>query len=480
MTSALWTFGDLVAATRGRPVGTDPKSVDGIAIDSRTLLPGDAFFAVRGDRFDGHTFVSSALAHGAATAIVSTARLPALGRVTGSMIVVDDVMEALRGLARAARVRSRAKIVAVTGSVGKTSTKDMLLQTLGGVLPTHGAPASFNNHWGVPLTLARMPADAGFGVFEIGMNHAGEIAPLVGLVRPHAAIVTTVEPVHLESFASVEEIAYAKAEILTGLDPGGTAILNRDNGYFDLLHRVATELGIRHIVGFGEHPEAEARLDELVLDVDGSTVSATILGRGITYSLGAPGRHLVQNSLAVLAAAAATGADLEVVAAGLAGFRAGKGRGEQSVIDVGDGTATIIDESYNANPASMRAALGLLAQSSPGQGGRRIAVLGDMLELGTQELVLHAGLVEPVVEAGVDAVFLAGTRMKALWEALPPDRRGVYAGSAAELESALAEVIVPGDVIMVKGSNGSRMGPLVESLKRRFASRPLGVAEGAN
>jgi UDP-N-acetylmuramoyl-tripeptide--D-alanyl-D-alanine ligase len=480
MTGALWTFGEVVAATRGRPVGTEPKSVDGIAIDSRTLLPGDAFFAIKGDNFDGHTFVSSALAHGAATAIVSTARLPALGRVTGSMIVVDDVLEALRGLARAARVRTHARIVAVTGSVGKTSTKDMLLRALGGTLPTHGAPASFNNHWGVPLTLARMPASSGFGVFEIGMNHAGEIAPLVELVRPHAAIVTTVEPVHLEAFASVEEIAFAKAEILTGLDPGGTAVLNRDNGYFDLLHRVAIELGIKHIIGFGEHAEADARLDDVVLDAEGSTVSATILGREITYSLGAPGRHLVQNSLAVLAAAAAIGADPEEVAAGLAGFHAGKGRGERSAIQVGDGTATIIDESYNANPASMRAALALLAQTVPGPGGRRIAVLGDMLELGTEELALHAGLAEPIVDAQADAVFLAGPRMKALWEALPPDRRGVYAGSAVELESALAEALAPEDVVMVKGSNGSRMGPLVESLKRRFAHRPLGVAEGAN
>ncbi|MCC6735598.1 MAG: UDP-N-acetylmuramoylalanyl-D-glutamyl-2,6-diaminopimelate--D-alanyl-D-alanine ligase [Bauldia sp.] len=480
MSGSLWTFAEIVAATRGRPVGPEPRSVDGIAIDSRTLQPGDAFFAIRGDRFDGHAFVGSALAHGAATAIVSTSRLAALGRVTGSMIVVDDVMEALRGLARAARMRTRAKIVAVTGSVGKTSTKDMLLQALGGIQPTHGAPASFNNHWGVPLTLARMPAESGYGVFEIGMNHAGEIAPLVSLVRPHAAIITTVEAVHLEAFGSVEEIAFAKAEILTGLDPAGTAILNRDNAYFDVLSRVAVELGIKHIVGFGVDRDAGARLDDVVLDADGSTVSATILGREITYVIGAPGRHLVQNSLAVLAAAAAIGADTEAVAAGLASFHAGKGRGERSAIEIGGGNAVIIDESYNANPASMRAALALLAQTAPGPGGRRIAVLGDMLELGTEELALHAGLAEPVVDAGADAVFLAGPRMKALWEALPADRRGVYAGSAAELESALAEALAPEDVIMVKGSNGSRMGPLVESLKRRFAPRPLGVAEGAN
>jgi UDP-N-acetylmuramoyl-tripeptide--D-alanyl-D-alanine ligase len=480
MSGSLWTFAEIVAATHGRPVGPEPKSVEGIAIDSRTLRPGDAFFAIKGDRFDGHAFVGPALAHGAATAIVSTAHLPALGRVTGSMIVVDDVMEALRGLARAARMRTRAKIVAVTGSVGKTSTKDMLLRALGAIQPTHGAPASFNNHWGVPLTLARMPAASGFGVFEIGMNHAGEIAPLVGLVRPHAAVITTVEAVHLEAFSSVEEIAFAKAEILTGLDPAGTAILNRDNAWFDLLRRVAVELGIRNVVGFGAHPEAEARLDDVVLDADGSTVSATILGREITYSLGAPGRHLVQNSLAVLAAAAAIGADTEEVAAGLAGFHAGKGRGERSAIEVGGGNAVIIDESYNANPASMRAALALLGQTMPGPGGRRIAVLGDMLELGSEELALHAGLAEPLVDAGTDAVFLAGPRMKALWEALPPDRRAVYAGSAAELESALAEALAPEDVVMVKGSNGSRMGPLVESLKRRFAPRPLGVAEGAN
>lgn len=477
MNEALWTFASLLEATHGRPVGPDPGPINGISIDSRTVLPGDAFFAIRGDRFDGHNFVGPALGRGAVTAIVANDRLPALGHLTGSLVVVDDVLEALRGLARAARARSAARIVAVTGSVGKTGTKDMLLAALGTAGPVHGAPASFNNHWGVPLTLARMPRTTTFGVLEIGMNHPGEITPLVDLVRPHAAIITTVEAVHLEAFDSVEAIALAKAEILTGLTPDGVAILNRDNPYFDILAGIARELGVARIVGFGVHPEAEARLDDVVLEPDGSTASATILGREITYGIASPGMHIVMNSLVVLAAASVLGVDPDQAAGALASFTPGKGRGERTALLVGAGAALLIDESYNANPASMRAAFAVLAQATPMNNGRRVAVLGDMLELGEHERLLHAELAEPLMEAGADAVFLAGERMGALWEALPPDRRGVYAESAAELESALAEAIAPGDVIIIKGSNGSRMGPLVESLKRRFAA-PAGAGQG--
>ncbi|MGD9739175.1 MAG: UDP-N-acetylmuramoylalanyl-D-glutamyl-2,6-diaminopimelate--D-alanyl-D-alanine ligase [Bauldia sp.] len=481
MSGALWSFSALVRAMRGRPVGPEPQAIDGISIDSRTVLPGDAFFAIRGDRFDGHDFVSSALGRGAGTAVVSTARLAALGRITGSMVVVDDVLEALRGLGAAARDRTAAKIIAVTGSAGKTGTKDMLLAALGRVGRAHGAPASFNNHWGVPLTLARMPETTSFGVFEIGMNHAGEIEPLVALVRPHAAIITTVEPVHLAAFAGVEDIARAKAEVLTGIVPGGAAILNRDNPHFDLLRGIAKELDVERVIGFGADPGADARLNEVVLEPEGSTVSATILGREITYALGVPGRHIVLNSLAVLAAIAAIDVDLDETAAALATFRAGKGRGERTRLAIAGGDGVLIDESYNANPASMRAAFSVLAQTDPLHGGRRVAVLGDMLELGPEERSLHLGLAEPLMEAGADLVFAAGPRMAALWEALPPDRRGVYAETAAELEAAVAEALGPGDVVMVKGSNGSRMGPLVDSLKRRFATTvPQGAAEGTD
>ncbi len=474
--SALWSFAMLVEAVRGRPFGPSPPEIHGVAIDSRTVAQGDAFFAIRGDRFDGHDFVGSALARGAATAIVAEERLPGLGRITGSLIVVRDVLEALARLGIAARARTAARVAAVTGSVGKTSTKDMLRVALAPSGPTHGAPASFNNHWGVPLTLARMPADAAFAVFEIGMNHPGEIAPLAVFVRPDAAIITTVDAVHLAAFPDVTAIAEAKAEIFGGVAEGGAAILNRDNRYFDFLARLAGEAGVGRVIAFGEHADADARLEDLVLEPDCSTVSARILGRDITYFLAAPGRHIVQNSLAVLAAVAELGGDLDRAAAALAGWAPPKGRGERHLLSFGTGAALLIDESYNANPASMRAAIALLGQALPAEGGDRVAVLGDMLELGPEELQLHAALAEPLFAAGVRRVYAAGPRMQALWEVLPPERRGAWAATAADLEAILASEIAPGDVVMVKGSNGSRMGPLVEALRQRFSPPPRATA----
>jgi UDP-N-acetylmuramoyl-tripeptide--D-alanyl-D-alanine ligase len=281
------------------------------------------------------------------------------------------------------------------------------------------------------------------------------------------AIITTVEAVHLEAFSGVEEIAAAKAEIFLGLEPDGVAILNRDNPQFELLARLAKAAGVARIVSFGEHPDAEARLDELVLEAEGSTISATILGRELTYFLGAPGRHLVQNSLAVLAAATLLGRDPEEAAGALAGALAPAGRGERNLIVAEGGSALLIDESYNANPASMKAAIALLGQNQPAAGGLRIAVLGDMLELGAGEADLHAALLDPLLEAKADRVDLAGPRRAALWEVLPADRRGAYCGTAAELEPILFAEIGKGDVVMVKGSNGSRMGPLVAALKAR-------------
>ena len=472
MSDMLWTFDDLVAAISGRPVGPFPGRISGISIDSRTVAPGDAFFAIRGDNFDGHDFVSMALAGGASVAVISEARLAALGHIRSAMVVVDDVLEALVALGRASRSRSNARIAAVTGSVGKTGTKAMLAWALAPDRIVHASPASFNNHWGVPLSLARMPPAAEIGIFEIGMNHAGEIAPLVGMVRPHVAIVTTIEPVHLEYFGSVEEIARAKAEIFLGVEPGGAAILNRDNPYFDLLAALALEAGVERIVGFGEHGEADARLEAVDMKPDSSGVLATIFGKEVTYELGAPGRHVIQNSLAVLAAVDLLGGDLETAARAVGRMTAPVGRGSRHRLDLGTGGATLIDESYNANPASMRAAIALLGQAVPSGSGRRIAVLGEMRELGDEAATMHADLAEPLVEAGVDAVFLAGPMMGALWEALPESRRGAYAETAAELEDIVADRLGPGDVVMVKGSNASRMGPLVAALKARFENTP--------
>ncbi len=474
MSEVLWTWEDFLAATGGRPHGAPPASISGISIDSRTIAPGEAFFAIHGDTFDGHDFVAMALARGAATAVVAGDKLAALGDARGSLTMVADPLDALRGLARAARARSQARIAAVTGSVGKTGTKEMLAAALAADGPVHYSPASFNNHWGVPLTLARMPPSARYGVFEIGMNHAGEIEPLTKMVRPHAAIVTAIAPVHLEFFRDIEEIARAKAEIFIGVEPGGVAIVNRDSPHFALLAELAEAARVARVIGFGEHPEAAARLNACKLKEQCSCISARILDDEISYKLGAPGRHVVQNSLAVLAAVSVLGGDLARGALALANMPAPKGRGARHRLSVRRGTATLIDESYNANPASMRAAIALLAQALPGSHGRRIAVLGDMRELGDDASAMHADLAGPLAEAGVDRVFLAGPLMAALWEKLPARMRGVYGESAADIEDALFDVIEPGDVIMVKGSNASRMGRLVDAITARFVPARAG------
>ena len=413
-----------------------------------------------------------ALAGGASVAIISEARLAALGHIRGPLVVVHDVLEALVALGRAARARSTARIAAVTGSVGKTGTKAMLAWALAPDRVVHASPASFNNHWGVPLSLARMPPEAEIGIFEIGMNHAGEIAPLVRMVRPHVAIVTTIAPVHLEYFDSVDDIARAKAEIFLGVEPGGAAVINRDIPHYELLASLAREAGIERIVGFGEHPDAEVRVEAIDMKPESSGVLATVFGKETTYELGAPGLHLIENSLAVLAAVHLLGGDLGSATAALARMTAPTGRGARHWLDLGNGGATLIDESYNANPVSMRAAIALLGQAVPADGGRRIAVLGEMLELGDQSATMHADLAEPLVQAGVDAAFLAGPMMEALWEALPESRRGAFAATSAELEPLVAEAIGPGDVVMAKGSNASRIGPLVAALKARFATPP--------
>jgi len=382
-----------------------------------------------------------------------------------------DPLAALEAMGRAARARTDARIVAVTGSVGKTGTKDALRLCLGACGKTAASVASYNNQWGVPLSLARMPADTRFGVFEIGMNHPGEITPLTRMVRPHVAIVTTVEPCHIGFFDSLDEIADAKAEIFAGLEPGGTAVLNRDNAYFDRLKQAAEAAGAGRIVGFGEDERADARVRTMVLHEDWSTVSASVLGHYVTYKLGAPGRHVVMNSLAVLAASVLAGADLARVALRLRDLEPPKGRGARLALRVRGGEATLIDESYNANPTSVRAALDVLSRVRPGRGGRRIVVLGDMLELGGEAPALHAGLAGPIDGAGVDVVYACGPHMAHLWERLDPSRRGAYAQTSAELVDPLVAGLGPGDVVMVKGSLGMRMGLVVTALKEAFAAR---------
>jgi UDP-N-acetylmuramoyl-tripeptide--D-alanyl-D-alanine ligase len=472
MSDALWTLEAMAAAMGAARAGALPASVPGLSIDSRTVGRGEAFFAITGESRDGHAFVAAALAAGAGLAVVAADKRAAMPK-DAPLLVVPDVLAALVDLARAARARSGARVVAVTGSVGKTGTKDALHLVLAREGATHSSAASYNNQWGVPLSLARMPQSARFGVFEIGMNHAGEIAPLTRLVRPHVAIVTAIEPAHLEYFGSVEAIADAKAEIFLGLEPGGVAVINRDSPYFERLAAHAEAAGAR-VVGFGTRADADARLLEASFKADVSTVHADILGADVTYKLGAPGRHVVLNSLAVLAAATLVGADLAVCAIALVALSAPVGRGRRAALTMPGGTAVLIDESYNANPASMRAALALLGQMPVGPRGRRIAVMGDMLELGARGAELHRDLVEPIVANVVDLVFCAGPLMAALWQALPSERQGAYAETAAALEPRVVAAVRAGDAVMVKGSLGSRMGPIVKALERRYARHEAG------
>ncbi|MEA2819093.1 MAG: UDP-N-acetylmuramoyl-tripeptide--D-alanyl-D-alanine ligase, partial [Bradyrhizobium sp.] len=381
MSAPLWTSSDMAAAMRAAASGALPEAISGLSIDSRTIAPGEAYFAIKGDVHDGHDFVVAALKAGAALAVVEAAqreKFPA----DASLLVVDDVLAGLVMLAQASRARLGAQIIAVTGSVGKTSTKEALRRVFSAQGETHASAASFNNHWGVPLSLARCPASARFAIFEIGMNHAGEITPLVKMVRPHVAVITTVEPVHLEFFSGIAAIADAKAEIFEGLEPGGAVVLNRDNSQFARLQRRAKKLGISRIVSFGAHQKSDARLIDVSLHAACSAVHADILGHDVTYKLGMPGRHMAMNSLAVLAAASLAGADLALAGLALSQAQPAAGRGVRQVLEVGHGEATLIDESYNANPASMAAALNVLGAAAVGPHGRRIAVLGDMLELG--------------------------------------------------------------------------------------------------
>ncbi|WP_460448819.1 UDP-N-acetylmuramoylalanyl-D-glutamyl-2,6-diaminopimelate--D-alanyl-D-alanine ligase [Alsobacter sp. SYSU BS001988] len=467
--AALWLAADLAAAMEARPVGEPPAAVTGVSIDTRTLQPGELFFAIKGDARDGHDFVAAALEKGAGAAVVAEDRAAGFAGA-GALFAVPDVLAAMQRLGLAARARTDARIAAVTGSVGKTGTKEALRTVLAAQGPTHASAASYNNHWGVPLTLARMPQATRYGVFEIGMNHAGEIEPLVAMVRPHVALITTVEPVHLENLGSIEAIADAKAEIFTGLQAGGTAVINRDNPHYERLRRHAEASPAGRIVSFGERPEADVRLTRAILKPDMTIVEATLFGEPVTYRIGSPGKHAAMNSLGVLAVVEALGGDLALAAIAMADVTPPSGRGEQVRLPAPGGDIALYDESYNANPASVRAALGVLGQAPVGLRGRRIAVLGDMLELGPESPELHAGLASAVEENGVDLVFAAGPLMKHLWQSLPMEKRGAYAANSAELAPLVAGALRAGDVVTVKGSNGSRTGLVVAALKSRFAT----------
>ena len=466
--SKLWLADELIEAMGGRPVGAMPTGVTGISIDTRSLSPGDAFFAIKGEAMDGHDFATAAVKAGASLLVIAEGKLPALGRLTAPMIVVPDVLAALEKAGAAARARTRAKVVAVTGSAGKTSTKEALRHALATVGKVHASAASFNNHWGVPLTLARMPADCDYAIFEIGMNHEGEIRPLVKLVRPHVAVVTLIAAAHLGHFRTLDDIARAKAEIFEGIEHGGAALINRDDERWNLLAKLAREAGVEKIVGFGEHAKAAYRLTNASLHPDHSLISAAIAGKEVAARIGAPGRHVVQNALAVLGAADLVGADVQKVALALESLSAEAGRGKRHVLRHPKGQITLIDESYNANPASMQAAMALLDATPVTGEGRRIAVLGDMLELGGHSAKLHAALADLIAGTRTDLILLAGPEMKSLAEALPEGVKVEYRAAAEDLKPVLIDTVRPGDVVMVKSSKGIGFSKLVDALIRQF------------
>ncbi|BCG93770.1 UDP-N-acetylmuramoylalanyl-D-glutamyl-2,6-diaminopimelate--D-alanyl-D-alanine ligase [Mesorhizobium sp. 131-2-1] len=475
--SLLWTSEALVDAMGGRPIGVMPQGISGISIDSRSLQPGDAFFAIKGETMDGHDFATAAVKAGAGVLVVAEGKLPSLGRLTAPMIVVQDVLAALEKLGVAARARSGARIIAVTGSAGKTTTKEALRHVLSAVGTVHASAQSFNNHWGVPLTLARMPEDCDYAVFEIGMNHPGEIRPLVKMVRPHVAIVTLIAAAHLGFFRNLDEIAQAKAEIFDGLEPDGAALLNRDDSRWKLLDKMAKTAGVEHVYSFGENARSTFRLLKCELNAAHSVITAKIDGREIVARVGAPGRHMVQNVLAVLGAAQLVGADLDKVASALSDLSAERGRGKRHMLRHPKGPITLIDESYNANPASMAAAMALLNATPVSGEGRRVAVLGDMLELGSHSAKLHAALAELIVGTGTQTVFLGGPEMRALAEILPSDVKTEYRAGAEELKPLLLSALRAGDVVMVKSSKGIGFSKLVEALLGKFPAQATTIEQ---
>ena len=461
MVEPLWTSADMTAATGGLLTG-EAFAATGVSIDTRTLEPGDLFVALAGER-DGHEFIDQALAKGAAGALATRPG-------AGGRIVVGDVLTALEQLGVAARKRATsARRGAVTGSVGKTSVTQAIAAGLALAGPSHTSVHSYNNHIGVPLTLARMPHGTRRAIFEIGMNHSGEIEPLSRMVQPEAVVITTVGPVHVENFSDGEVgVARAKAEIFAGMAADGTAILNADNGWFDLLKGEAERAGCK-VWAFGSDAACEARLMDVRPEAEGLRIVAEVHGRKVDFALRQTGVQWGLNSLAVLLMLEALDVDLDTGLKALSDFAPLEGRGVERSVALDGGAFTLIDDSFNANSLSTTAALKTLGARHAA--GRRIVALTDMLELGEMSASLHAALSEPIEQAKVDLVFCAGPLMRSLWEVLPPTRRGGYADSAAELEPRLVAAIQPGDVVLVKGSKGSKASALAKAL--------AGLAAGA-
>ena len=448
---ALWTSEDAAAATGGRV--TQPWQADGVSIDTRTIQPGDLFVALQAAR-DGHDFVAQALEKGAAAALVS--RIPEGVSEDAPLLIVGDVLTGLEALGRAGRARMSGKVVGVTGSVGKTSTKEMLRSALAGQGKIHAAEASYNNHWGVPLTLARMPADTDFAIIEIGMSNPGEIAPLAKMARPHAALITTIAPAHIGAFGHLDGIAREKASIFEGLTPAGAAIIPTSLSTTPILREAADDAGAP-ILSFGD--AGEARLISSTPEGDLLRVRGALSGKPINFTLRSVGPHFANNAMGVLATVSAIGGDVIEAAKHLADWLPPQGRG--AVEDLGQ--IRLIDDAFNANPSSMRAGLGTLARL---QGQRRVAILGDMLELGPDEAAQHAELASDPVMAEVDLVHAAGPLMRHLFDALPAEKQGIWAESADALALRLDEMIQPGDTVLIKGSKGSYISRVVQAMRK--------------
>lgn len=467
---SLWTAAEAAEATGG--TASWDWVVDGVSIDTRTIAPGDLFVALSAAR-DGHDFVAQALEKGAGAAMVT--HVPDGVAPDAPLLIVDDVLDALGALGRAGRARMQGRVVAVTGSVGKTSTKEMLRAVLGHQRRTHVAEASYNNHWGVPLTLARMPRDAELAVIEIGMNHPGEIAPLARMARPHVAMITTIAAAHLEAFEDLAGIAREKAAIFDGLEPGGTAVINGDLDTSPLMFDAARAAGAR-LLSFGERADNHHRLLRVRLGDETTIAEARAWRTPVLFKIGAAGRHFALNALGVLAVAHALGLDRAMAAADLGRWTppAGRGMRETLLLDQLDEGLSfeLIDDAFNANPTSMAAALEVLAAASPRDNvgrhahGRRVAVLGEMLELGPDEAEMHRRLAELPSMASLDVIHCVGERMQVLYDALPEARRGRFSRSAAKLAERAARLVDAGDVILVKGSKGSRVSLVVDALRK--------------
>ncbi|WP_089844235.1 UDP-N-acetylmuramoyl-tripeptide--D-alanyl-D-alanine ligase [Salipiger marinus] len=464
----LWTAAEASAATGGTVAGD--WQARGVSIDTRTLEPGDLFVALQAAR-DGHDFVAQALEKGAAAALVS--RIPE-GVDPARLLLVPDVQAGLEALGRAARARSRARVVAVTGSVGKTSTKEMLRSVLGGQGSVHAAEKSYNNHWGVPLTLARMPREVDFAVIEIGMNHPGEIAPLSRMARPHVAMVTIVAAAHLAAFDSLEGIAREKAAIFEGLEPGGVAIINGDLPVTPILRSAASHAA--QVIEFGEAPHNHHRVEEVTV-CDAATVARGRAWRTpVLYKVAVPGRHFAINAMGVLAVTHALGLDRALAVTALGQWQAGAGRGLREVIVLDKVephlTLDLIDDAYNANPASLGAALEVLAGARPKDGlgrvshGRRIAYLGDMKELGREEQALHRALATRPGMERIDIVHCVGPLMRELWRSLPERQRGHWCEDSASMAARVAHDLDAGDVVLVKGSLSMGLGRVVDAIRK--------------